>query len=255
MPRPHGVGNGSPVAAPKCGSNGLGSTHAAGEDPCGSSLPGCEYSGTTTLAEAIGQWAEATLGGNPGSHDHFKGAPEHNLTAEEEAQYAALQPRLLEMFQRYQIEYHLQPGFFAYPDHVMVGMHLEDAVYAPLYYGYGGPGQYAERTEFARYTEQRILDQAPDVIEILVRATPEVIRQRMHEAPHRIQTIKESDIEVVLEAFENQHAASLIRHKMEIDTSETSVDDCVAQFVAFLRTADDRRRSRAGLGDARSTRR
>lgn len=209
-------------------------------------IAGCEYSGTTTLAEGIGKWAEATLGSNSGSHDHFKGPPEKNLTAEEEAQFAALKPRLLEMFQRYQIEYHLQPGFYAYPDHVMVGMHLEDAVYAPLYYGYGGPGQYAERTEFARHTEERILGLAPDVIEILVRATPEVIRRRMREAPHRNQTIKEADVEYVLEQFEKQHAESLIRNKMEIDTSETSVDDCVAQFVEFyepLMTDADRVRA------------
>ena len=197
-------------------------------------IAGCEYSGTTTLAKAIGAWGEKTLGGKPGSHDHFKGPPEKNLTAEEESQFAALKPRLLEMFQRYQIEYHLQPGFYAYPDHVMVGMHLEDAVYAPLYYGYGGPGQYAERTEFARHTEQRILDLAPDVIEILVRATPDVIRRRMQETPHRIQTIKEPDVELVLEGFESQHAASLIRNKMEIDTSETDVDTCVEQFVRFF---------------------
>ena len=93
-------------------------------------IAGCEYSGTTTLANAIGEWAEQTLGGRPGIHDHFKGPPEKGLTAEEEAQFEALGPRPHEMFQRYQIEYHLQPGFFAYPDHVLVGMHLEDAVYA-----------------------------------------------------------------------------------------------------------------------------
>ncbi len=209
-------------------------------------IAGCEYSGTTTLAEAIGEWVEETLGGRPGIHDHFKGTPEKNLTEEEEAQYAALKPRLLEMFQRYQIEYHLQPGFFAYPDHIMVGMHLEDAVYAPLYYGYGGPGQYAERTEFARHTEQRLIDLAPDLIEIHVKASPDVIRQRMREAPHRIQTIKEADIELVLEGFETQHAASLIPNKIEIDTSETSVDECLAQFVSFyepLMTDADRVRA------------
>ena len=84
-------------------------------------IAGCEYSGTTTLANAIGEWAEQTLGGRPGIHDHFKGPPEKGLTAEEEAQFAALGPRPHEMFQRYQIEYHLQPGFFAYPDHVLGG--------------------------------------------------------------------------------------------------------------------------------------
>ena len=215
-------------------------------------IAGCEYSGTTTLANAIGEWAETTLGGKPGIHDHFKGPPEKGLTAEEEAQFAALGPRLHEMFQRYQIEYHLQPGFFAYPDHVLVGMHLEDAVYAPLYYGYGGEGQYAERTEFARHTEERILALAPDVIEILVRATPDVIRRRMHETPHRVQIVQEGDIEHVLERFESQHAASLIRNKMEIDTSETDVAACVEQFVrVFEPLMTDADRVRALVARAR----
>ena len=35
----------------------------------------------------------------------------------------------------------------------------------------------------------------------------------------------------MLEQFESQHAASLIRNKMEIDTSETDVAACVEQFV------------------------
>ena len=121
----------------------------------------------------------------------------------------------------------------------MVGMHLEDAVYAPLYYGYGGPGQYAERTEFARHTEERILGLAPDVIEILVRATPEVIRQRMREAPHRNQTIKEADVEYVLEQFEKQHAASLIRNKMEIEHVGDERGRVRGAVCRVLRAADE----------------
>ena len=42
------------------------------------------------------------------------------------------------MFQRYVIEYHLGTSFYEYPDHGLVGFHIEEAVYAPLYYGYGG---------------------------------------------------------------------------------------------------------------------
>ena len=60
------------------------------------------------------------------------------------------------MFQRYIIEYHLQPAFYADPDHNMAGFHIEEAVYAPLYYGYGGKGEYAERTTLARAAEKRL---------------------------------------------------------------------------------------------------
>jgi len=197
-------------------------------------IAGCEYSGTTTLAEGIGKWAEATLGSNSGSHDHFKGPPEKNLTAEEEAQFAALKPRLLEMFQRYQIEYHLQPGFYTYPDHVMVGMHLEDAVYAPLYYGYGGRGQDGDRTVISRMLEQRILQFRPDAVLILVEAAPDVIRKRMAASPHPYPVVPEADVEHILQRFEEEFANSLIRRKFKLDTSTATVAESVADFAASI---------------------
>ena len=209
-------------------------------------IAGCEYSGTTTLADVITEWIEERLGGPSGVHDHFKGPPEKNLTELEESQFRALGPRLHEMFQRYQIEYHLQPGFFANPDHILVGMHLEDAVYAGMYYGFGGPGEYADRTVFARHIEERLVGLAPDIIEILVKASPEVIRQRMNDAPHHIQIIRDADVEHVLERFEEEHEASLIRHKMEVDTSRMDSKMCLQQVLEVyepLMTDSDRIRA------------
>ena len=73
----------------------------------------------------------------------------------------ALSPKLKEQIQRYALEYHLGTSFYEYPDHGLVGFHIEEAVYAPLYYGYGGPREYADRRVMARSIEAHILDMAP----------------------------------------------------------------------------------------------
>ena len=110
-------------------------------------LIGCEYSGTTTLAGAISGWVERVMGGDFGFHDHWKiphisHAPH---TDEENEQFLALSPHLKESFQRYHMDYHLSPAFYGDDHHNMVGFHIDEAVYAPLYYGYGGPDEYADR--------------------------------------------------------------------------------------------------------------
>ena len=122
-------------------------------------LVGCEYSGTTTLAEAISEWAKEVMGGGFGFHDHWKiphVSHPPGLTAEEQEQFMALSPNLKEMFQRYHIEYHLSPSFYGDPHHNSVGFHIDEAVYAPMYYGYGGSGEYGDRARSARRTEAHI---------------------------------------------------------------------------------------------------
>ena len=126
-------------------------------------ITGCEYSGTTTLSLAIGGWARTTLGSDYWTansyHDHWKiphlnNAPlmtdeerervlaqepdtkggdftRTGLTEEEQEQVLALSPRLKEMFQRYHLEYHVMSEFYSNPDHCMVGMHFDEAIYAP----------------------------------------------------------------------------------------------------------------------------
>ena len=121
-------------------------------------LVGCEYSGTTTLSEAISEWAKEVMGGGFRFHDHWK-VPHVShppgLTAEEQEQFLALSPNLKEMFQRYHMEYHLSPSFYGDPHHNSVGFHIDEAVYAPLYYGYGGAGEYGDRVRTARRTEDQ----------------------------------------------------------------------------------------------------
>ncbi len=79
-------------------------------------LIGCEYTGTTTLALGLNEWAEKTIGsGFRIIHDHWK-LPHtsghlptdtaHFLDADEQAQVLALSPKLKEMTQRHSLYYH-----------------------------------------------------------------------------------------------------------------------------------------------------
>jgi len=57
------------------------------------------------------------------------------LIEEKQQMVLGLSPKLKEMFQRYHLQYHLHPSFYSDPDHIMVGAHIEEAIYAPLYFG------------------------------------------------------------------------------------------------------------------------
>jgi hypothetical protein len=200
-------------------------------------LVGCEYSGTTTQSEAISEWAKEVMGGGFGFHDHWK-VPHVShppgLTAEEQEQFLALSPNLKEMFQRYHMEYHLSPSFYGDPHHNSVGFHIDEAVYAPLYYGYGGAGEYGDRVRTARRTEAHIMEVAPDTVLVLVKASPDVIRRRMAENPHERGLVKDEDVERVLEAFQEQYDNSFIRKKFDIDTSEATVEESLSDFLEKL---------------------
>ena len=57
----------------------------------------------------------------------------------------ALSPKLKEMVQRYHLQYHLHPSFYKQDDHIMVGAHFDEGILGPIYFDYGGDGQYADR--------------------------------------------------------------------------------------------------------------
>lgn len=203
-------------------------------------LNGCEYAGTTTLAGAISAWAVKAFGGTFGFHDHWKvphvsHAPH---TKEENEQFLALSPRLQESFQRYHMDYHIADTFYGDPHHNMVGFHIDEAVYAPLYYGYGGPGEYADRMRYARMMEHHILEKAPDTVLVHVKASAEVIARRMAEEPHDLALVKEPDIEKVLQRFEEENGWSFFRRKFAVDTSEATVEETLEQIEPHLTDQD-----------------
>ena len=225
-------------------------------------LVGCEYSGKTTLQLLISAWLQRITGSHrPFFHDHF-GLPSgerppinSQYPVEIQEEIMALSPKLKEMFQRYILEYHLGSSFYEYPDHGLVGFHIEEAVYAPLYYGYGDIGEYADRRVLARWIEADIMEKAPETVLVLLKASAEVIAKRMRENPHPKGLLQEKDIEYVLRRFEEEYNSSLIRKRFVLDTSGATTDDTFSKFVTTIQphlTDDDRLRI---LGGSTPTRR
>ena len=207
-------------------------------------LTGIEYSGTSTLAKAIGEWYEKQTGAGYGFHDHFK-VPHviHAALTEEEQQLVlALSPRIKEAVQRHQIEYHVQPTFFKDGNHSVTGLHIEDAVYGPMYWGYGGAGELGDRDVVSRETEDVILEEAAMPVLVLLTASPEVIARRMKENPHESSPLQEKDIEYVLQRFQEEYGKSRIPNKFTLDSSTATVEETVAEFAErvepFLQEGD-----------------
>ena len=229
-------------------------------------LLGCEYSGTTTLAQNIFDWGQNTMGADFGLfHDHWK-IPhvtghwpidtESFATHQEQAELLQLNPKMKEQMQRHNIYYHIQPGAFKkgeeekqgfYSDYLAIGMHLEDAVYGPMYFGYGAEGQPAPRKTLTKTVERALLQYAPDFVLVLVKASPNVIQQRMENAPHPNQVIKPSDVEMILEKFEEEFSNSKIRNKFVLETSKQNKNQTLNEFIIkiepFLSEDDIKRRN------------
>ena len=147
------------------------------------------------------------------------------------AKFMSLGPELKEMFQRYQFHYHLMPQLYRDSDHIMIGFHIEEAVYAPLYYGYGRKGEYGDRESFARHVETDIIEAAPDTVLVLMKATPEAIRERMRTAPHARTVLRDEDVEHVLERMEFHYGHSLLRYKFTLDTTDATPDETLEEFI------------------------
>ena len=228
-------------------------------------LVGCEYSGTTTLAHAIFKWGEEEMGAEFGLfHDHYKvphtsGHPptDHlsELNDDEQEQVLALAPKIKELIQRHSMYYHIQPHAFLdgrqheqgfYPDYLMIGLHVEDTIYGRLYFDYGREGQPGDRGVVGPNIERAIMEHAPDMVMVHVKAAPEVIARRMRENPHKRGVLREKDIPLVLEQFAGAYRKSMIRNKLELDTSTATVEETLRELAdklePFLTEADRNRR-------------
>jgi hypothetical protein len=201
-------------------------------------LVGCEYAGTTTLANAIHQWGKEKLGIDYGSiHDHWKlphmiGHPP-DLTAEEQGQVLALTPKIQEAFQRHNLYYHT-PTRPDDGDYMIIGHYIEDTIYAQLYYGYGKEGQAGDRIIHSKQIEQQILKYTPQIVLIQVKAAPEVIARRMKENPHPHSLVPPQDIALVLRRFDEEYRRSSIPRKFTLDTSTATVEETLAEFVVKI---------------------
>jgi hypothetical protein len=189
-------------------------------------ITGCEYAGKSTLAAALHTW-----GPSRGFHfhldDHFT-VPDASLRREEEQRAAlAAPPAMKERFQRFQIYYHLRL-LHVYDDILLVGFHIEEAVYGPRYY-------YPDRGLPQNYHRQVEHEAPRDTILVLLWARPAVLRARMAAAPHRYQVVPADDVDAVQAAFEDEYRACWLKRKVRIDTSDLRDDQLLDVFLAAAR--------------------
>ncbi len=215
-------------------------------------LIGCEYTGKATLARNISRWMIETMGVSLVRwHDHFVvprldshtiiraegldaaiGKAEHDLnTDEDEEQIMSLRPNVLEQLQRHNIWRHLHPGLLEAADVLFINFYYAEAVYAPLYYGYGEPGSFADRSERAREWDHELLAYAPDTVLVHLTADHDSVAERMATHPRVRGILEERDIPYVLDRFREEYEASQIKRKFTLVTTNTTPEQTLAQFV------------------------
>lgn len=200
-------------------------------------ITGCEHVGKTTLAAGVSRWLADLTGYSRSFHDHFT-LPSPEVAGEDRELFMRMSPAFKERFQRYQMAYHAGGSFLSGDDHLLVGYHIEEAVFAPLYYGYGARGEYADRSVYARRIERDIMKDSPETILVLLAARAQVIKERMRRDPmprdqkgRRPGVLREEDVEHVLGRFQEEFAASLIRRKFVIDNSDLSPGETLSEFT------------------------
>jgi len=208
-------------------------------------MVGCEYAGTTTLAVEMSRWIDRVIGGaihgGLAFHDHHKllegghvgtkGVPENR--PEDDEDNLGFSARHRQSYKHYTMSYHLAPTFFADPHHLMVGMHFDDEIYGPKYLGYG-EDQADLLRKLSVHAEHKMLEYGPDLVLVLVKASPDVIRRRMKENPHPHPLVTEDNVEAILARFEelygHSHLGTLAR-RFVLDTSASTVEETMAEFA------------------------
>ena len=211
---------------------------------------GCEWAGKRTLGDKIAKWWSEKTGSEyspPPSgihfHDHYTvphvvhiGGHDHHKE-QSEKDILKLNPGVLEHFQRYQIEYHFQPSFIEEGNHWNIDWYYADAVYAPVYWGFGGEGEYAARREARVHWDQRVVEAMPDTILVLIKATPATIKQRKKDgvspypSRHANTMFKSKDAKLIIDLFQEEFDNSLIRQRFSIDTTNSTPDESLDEFI------------------------
>jgi hypothetical protein len=185
---------------------------------------GCEYSGVSTLLESLRQWGEEH---HIHFHmdDHFTIPDAYHLSQEEQQAMLDMLPAIKERFQRFQNVYHVR--LINQCEHILLGgFHIEEEVYGPRYYY---PGRKVSDTR--RYEAEM----PRDAILVHLKARPEIIEQRLADAPHPHTLIQKEHIAQILEHFALEYRVSWLKRKMEIDTSELTPDGLLTTFLERVR--------------------
>ena len=211
---------------------------------------GCEYVGKSTLAGQISRWMMRTMGlPSVRWHAHFVlphldrhilvpdiGA-ETPIDREEVEAILQLPPFLKEQLLRYMIWRHVCNDMYrATDDYLMVDFYYGEAVYAPLYYGYGGSDDtFSDRRRRAREWDAEVMMQAPDTVLVLLRTSANVVRRRMRLDSHAGSILKPDDVPIVLRRFEEEFADSQIERQFALDTTNSSADRTLQDFLRQMR--------------------
>tara|TARA_B100000579_G_C22769880_1_gene823413 strand:+ start:547 stop:1164 length:618 start_codon:yes stop_codon:yes gene_type:complete len=181
-------------------------------------IVGCEYSGVTTLINAIHGWG-LQHGMNYHLDDHFTIPDAFHLSQEEQQAMLDMLPAIKERFQRFQIAYHVK--LLHRFSHILLGgFHIEEIVYGPRYYY---PGINIEVREWEP-------EMPSDTILVHLHASVETIQRRMVEKPHPHQLVPSSDVSVVSDEFKQQFNKSWIKKKFSIDTTDLTSDGLLESF-------------------------
>jgi len=219
-------------------------------------LVGCEYSGKKTLAVSISRWLINDMGLDfVRWHNHFVvpkldthmiikavgktvsvGKNEQDINNDaDERQIMSLRPAVLEQLQRHNIWRHLHHKLFKDADVMFINHYYADAVYAPIYYNYGSKGSFADRISRAREWDSELLEIAPDVVLVLVKASADIIRKRLKENCVSSDILQSRDVDNILKDFQQQYDDSLITRKFVLDTTRMSIDEMLEQFKIKIR--------------------
>ncbi len=209
-------------------------------------LAGIEYVGTTTIANMLKDW-KLKYTGTPFydglMHDHMKiphtsGHPD-DTTLEEQEQILNLSPKLMEMYHRYHMYYHLHHYFQR--DDLTVGFHIEEAVLARRYFGYGLDGEAFDRKNviFERI-ENRIKQITSDpIITVHMKADLSVIEERMeslkNNSAHSNSPLLKKDIKNVMNDYKYYIDKSNIGPTLEVDTSVDNPEQTLDKIVDLLK--------------------
>lgn len=152
------------------------------------------------------------------------------------------------MHQRHSLYYHAQVGTFeGHDDEMVIGGAIEDGVYGPMFFGYGGPDHRLNRETVQHQLEKTILHFTDETVLVHVTAETDVIAQRLRDDPHESMVISESDIDRVKKRFAELVEWSVLDKKIHVDNSG-AIEDTMAQFVEKIEpylTDIDRSRMKA----------
>ncbi|MDE0483685.1 MAG: hypothetical protein OXI67_13975 [Candidatus Poribacteria bacterium] len=194
---------------------------------------GIEYAGKSTLINLLTEYYRHR---KLAVHvdDHFT-IPDSTLSAESRAAYVDFPNDVKERMQRMQIQYHVEV-IKNYPNTLIAGWHIEEAVYTTVYGGDPESSYYQNYHYRAQrgYETQVMEARLPDVVLIHVTASDDAIKEQMEVDPHEYQVIKAEDIPTLKRLFEEEIDKSLFTQKgrkIVLDTTDKTSSESLDELL------------------------